>query len=467
MTKQHGDQRALPPGWSWTTLAEVADVQLGKMLDSKKQTGEHAMPYLRNVNVRWGILDLADLLTMDVHPNEVDRYTVLPGDLLVCEGGEPGRCAIVPPTADGLAYQKALHRIRPQGDVSGEYLALVLRAMAELGQLSAHMTGSTIRHLPRERIRALYVPLPPAAEQSRIVGAVSEKLTTLDAGLASLRRVSRLLQRLRHRLLLDAVAPNQEQLRGTSWVRVTLDDIAVTVKNGMFVSRPGSEPSGTPILRIGAVRPLALNLQDRRWTGLAEDDPSLEGFDLREDDLLFTRYNGNPDFVGACAVVPALTEAHTYPDKLIRVRLDPDKAFPLFVAMACAVGEPRAFIASRVKTTSGQTGIAGRDLRLVPLFLPPLQEQVARAQAAEAVLTDLHRTERQLALMERRLASLRRSLLASSVTGHLVEQDPTDEPADLLVKRIAESREGAGTARKKATRTVRRTRTTDPQEQPA
>jgi type I restriction enzyme S subunit len=66
---------------------------LGKMLDGKRQTGLYPAPYLRNVNVRW-TFDLSDITTMDVRPDELDRVLARPGDLVVCEGGEPGRCAV-------------------------------------------------------------------------------------------------------------------------------------------------------------------------------------------------------------------------------------------------------------------------------------------------------------------------------------------------------------------------------------
>ena len=83
----------VPEGWEWVSLSEIAHSCLGKMLDKAKNQGT-LQPYLRNVNVRWGTFELEDLLQMPFVEEEDERFSVVQGDLVVCEGGEPGRCAI-------------------------------------------------------------------------------------------------------------------------------------------------------------------------------------------------------------------------------------------------------------------------------------------------------------------------------------------------------------------------------------
>src|SRR5690348_648944 len=103
----------LPSGWTQTTLGEIADTSLGKMLDRGKSQGDHLVPYLRNSNVQWGRVDLDDVLTMDIPLEERGFFGLQPGDLLVCEGGEIGRCAIWAGGSEYMAFQKAIHRVRP------------------------------------------------------------------------------------------------------------------------------------------------------------------------------------------------------------------------------------------------------------------------------------------------------------------------------------------------------------------
>ncbi|HMR79458.1 MAG TPA: hypothetical protein PKD61_30335, partial [Polyangiaceae bacterium] len=148
----------------------------------------------------------------------------------------------------------------------------------------------------------------------------------------------------------------------SGWASVRLGDLAVEVRNGISAKPDGDV--GTPILRISAVRPMALNATDTRH--LEGPSSSWEVYFLRRDDLLFTRYNGNPSLVGVCARV-TLNDASplVYPDKLIRVRLDEQGAIPAFVEKAVHVGASRAFIDGKTKTSAGQGGISGRDLKEV------------------------------------------------------------------------------------------------------
>lgn len=108
---------------SWITkpLEDVADFTLGKMLDQKKNRGE-PLPYLANVNVRWGAFELDDLRYMKFESHEVERYSLKYGDIVMCEGGEPGRCAIWKKHQPGMMIQKALHRIRPHDCLDANYL---------------------------------------------------------------------------------------------------------------------------------------------------------------------------------------------------------------------------------------------------------------------------------------------------------------------------------------------------------
>ena len=83
----------LPEGWEKKTLTEIAEFRLGKMLDQKKNRGD-LMPYLANLNVRWGEFDFSDLREMRFEPREIEQFGLKYGDIVMCEGGEPGRCAI-------------------------------------------------------------------------------------------------------------------------------------------------------------------------------------------------------------------------------------------------------------------------------------------------------------------------------------------------------------------------------------
>lgn len=164
----------IPERWKWVRLPSVSSSCLGKMLDRQKNSGT-LMPYLRNINVRWGSFDLTDLLEMKFEDVEDDRFLIRKNDLVMCEGGEPGRCAIW--TQDTpIHFQKACHRIRFAQSLNVAFFYHVFCLYASNGIFSNLYTGTTIKHLTGQSLDRVVVPLPPLAEQKRIVARLEEIL---------------------------------------------------------------------------------------------------------------------------------------------------------------------------------------------------------------------------------------------------------------------------------------------------
>ena len=167
----------LPEGWVWVRLSSIADMALGKMLDVAKNKGS-LRPYLRNVNVRWGTFELSDVLDMRFEDDELERYSIRHGDLVICEGGEPGRCAVWQ-SEEVVFYQKALHRVRAI-EVLPEYLYYVIRHFITSTQYERYYTGTTIKHLTGQSLQVLPIPLPPMSEQQLIVKHLQHIIGEID-----------------------------------------------------------------------------------------------------------------------------------------------------------------------------------------------------------------------------------------------------------------------------------------------
>jgi type I restriction enzyme S subunit len=166
------------------------------MLDQKRQTGQDLRPYLRNANVQWFRFDLDDVLEMDFDERDRQSLRLRDGDLLICEGGEPGRSAVWRGAIKECYFQKALHRARPKAGVAeSEYLARLLSVMANRGLLSG-VTSATIAHLTGEKLAALPVMMPPFQLQREFACTIERidrlrhsqqgALASLDALFASL-----------------------------------------------------------------------------------------------------------------------------------------------------------------------------------------------------------------------------------------------------------------------------------------
>jgi type I restriction enzyme S subunit len=179
-------------------------VQLGKMLDEKRIDPGDTSPYLRNANVQWDVLRLDDLKRMTFDAADRRRFSLRPGDLLVCEGGEPGRCAVWDGEVEDCYYQKALNRVRPYHADSTRYLLWALRVLSDRGAFAVDGPGR-YTHLTAEMLRAVRVPLPePEVQHARA--------KAIDAAAAASRRLSdaagTMLQRLdeyRDALITEAV----------------------------------------------------------------------------------------------------------------------------------------------------------------------------------------------------------------------------------------------------------------------
>jgi len=155
-------------------VGDICDTTLGKMLDAKKSSGAPT-PYLRNINVRWRHVDESDVWTVPLTDSERERFALRPGDVLVCEGGEPGRCAVWGGSSVRMTFQKALHRLRVRdGAVEPQFVAAMIEEAIRSGCAAGLFTGTTIKHLPQERLRALKIPVPDLSLQHLLLAELQE-----------------------------------------------------------------------------------------------------------------------------------------------------------------------------------------------------------------------------------------------------------------------------------------------------
>ncbi len=196
----------IPAHWEVAALRYRYEQSLGKMLDTKRITGDHLIPYLRNVDVQWDHINCLDLPSMDIRPHEIERYTVRPGDLLVCEGGEAGRSAIWRGELVTCGYQKALHRLRPldRGRERPRFLYYTL-AVAVTRRAFVDGQGSTIAHLTGDMLRAHRFPFPPTTEQHAIADFLDRETARINVQIAKQEGLIEVLQEKRTALISSAV----------------------------------------------------------------------------------------------------------------------------------------------------------------------------------------------------------------------------------------------------------------------
>lgn len=188
-TKSFGKQSAAHD-WRMVELGEIAEIKLGKMLDREKHTTGRLLPYLNNIALRWNEVDTSNLPQMYFDDDELDRFDLKAGDVVVCEGGEPGRSAVWDGRLPDLKFQKAIHRVRFKVPFEQRLLVLYLEAIAGTTAFESLFTGAGIRHLTRETFARLKIPYPSRAEQRKIaecLGSLDELIAAEGRKLEALR----------------------------------------------------------------------------------------------------------------------------------------------------------------------------------------------------------------------------------------------------------------------------------------
>jgi type I restriction enzyme, S subunit len=253
----------VPAHWAVCALAYRYEVALGKMLDEKRISGRHLAPYLRNVDVQWGRINTADLPQMDFEGDDVVRYGLRRGDLLVCEGGEVGRAAIWDEQLEECYYQKALHRLRPRSDRdTTRFLFYLLRAAVAQGIFSSEGGKATIAHLPADAFRRICFPFPPADEQLAIADFLDRETAKINALIDEQEKLLTLLAEKRQATISHAVTrglnPNVPwKHSGVPWLGEVPADWTVSALGFHLAEKPcygvlvpDDDPDGVPMLRI-------------------------------------------------------------------------------------------------------------------------------------------------------------------------------------------------------------------------
>lgn len=394
----------LPAGWREVPLGEVAQTDLGKMLDRGKVRGGKQVPYLRNQNVQWGRFDLRDVSDFELLDDELDRFEVCAGDLLVCEGGEIGRCAIWPGSESYIGYQKALHRVRPDPDLDARFLSYSLEDLAFRGALARRATGSTIKHLPQVALRELPLVLPPLDDQHRIVALLEDHLTRLEAAERYLAACARRSGRLQPPLPGDAR-------------RVRLGDLIVNLRYGTSV-KCSYKGAGPPVLRIPNVARGAVNTQDLKYA--TEGDRELAPYEVGPDDVLVIRSNGSLGLVGRMApIMQALPARTAFASYLLRMRLDQDRVLPAWVAAVTAMPDVRRQIERAAASSAGQHNLNKTALQNLQIPLPDVAEQRSWLGASAELTATSARLNAELERGRHRGAGLRTALLTAALTGQV------------------------------------------------
>lgn len=430
----------LPAGWEWSTIGEVGQIQLGRQRSPKWHTGDHMRPYLRVANVFEDRIDLSSVMEMDFPPDQYVRFKLEPGDILLNEGQSPewvGRPAMYRGELPGACFTNSLIRFRPYPGIDGKYALLLFRHHLHSRRFMREARITTnIAHLSSSRFASVEFPVPPLSEQQRIVAAIEEHFSRLDAAEVEVQRAQ-----LRLESFWDAALDCS--LRD-EWPRVALDELNDDVRPicyGILKPKTDGVPS-VPYVEVRSISGGRIDVDGLHRT-TAEMHQQFIRSELKEDDVVLA-IRGSFD---RAAVVPVeLAGANVSRDV---ARIAPRaELLPAFLALFLESREAMSFFRARARGVAVQ-GINIGDLRQLPVPAPSLEDQRQTIEFMARVSQQRDTIRSELGHAAKRASRLRRAVLAAAFSGRLVPQDPSDEPASALLERIASTRVAATPSRRK------------------
>nr|WP_298140831.1 restriction endonuclease subunit S [uncultured Pseudomonas sp.] len=443
----------LPQGWALACISDLADINPKQDFDDHLPAGFVPMSHaptnfrdkLRFEERKWGEIKKA-------YTNFKD------GDVIfakVTPCFENGKAALVEEMPSGIAAGSSeFYVLRPSSpEVSAKYLLALVKSRGFMREGAENMTGAVgLRRVPKKFVESYPVLVPPAAEQTRIAQKLDELLAQVDTLKARIDAIPALLKRFRQSVLAAAVSGRLTEGWGDHSTAVSqaskapLGELITEMRNGLS-AKPNEDGKGLPILRISSVRAGSVDQTDIRFLECGEADK--ERYSLKDGDLLFTRYNGSLELVGVCGLLRQLSHATlVYPDKLIRVRCNTDIVLPDYLEIFFSELSTRQRVMDLVKSTSGQKGISGQDLKEIVVTYPDLTEQTEIVRRVEQLFAFADQLENKVQSAKNRIDDLTQSILAKAFRGELVPQDPNDEPASLLLERIKAQRAAAPKAKR-------------------
>lgn len=416
-------------------LGYAYDVCLGKMLQNvPEDPTDFEVPYLKAAHVQArGIVSVDELPTMFCNARELAKFAVREGDLLVCEGGEVGRAAIVMRVPAHCIIQNALHRVR-SGSGSIAYLRYVLQHLAHAGWFSVLCNKATIAHLTQEKLEAIRLPLPAIAIQAQIATFLDRKTTAIDALIAKKERLIEMLQEKRQALITQAVTkgldPNVPMKRSRSewlgdipahWTTSQPKHLCSLIVDGPHV-KPEYVDEGIPFVTVkNLTSGPRIDLTDLNYISHSLHAQLIRRGRPERGDVLLSKD-------GATLGVPRVVETDTVFSIFVSVALlkpRRDVLDPYFLRYTLEA-DPTWQQFKGSEAGSAIKHIVLGTIGNVRIALPPIEEQ--RLIGAKLALLD-ERGDKTRALVRRHIEKLReyrQALITAAVTGKIdLSKDPS------------------------------------------
>ena len=438
-----------PRGWELLKLRDVATLKTGPFGSAlhKADYTIGGIPLINPTHIREGKLFPASEVSVSSETAQcLTEYRLNEGDIVMGRRGEMGRCAVVPRYAQNWLCGTGSVVVKSTSATHPQYLQRFLTAPATVAALIGDSVGSTMINLNQGVLLGLDIPLAPLPEQKRIADKLDSVLARVDACRDRLDRLPALLKRFRQSILAAATSgqltEDWRKYKNTlgQWKDLCLGDIA-DIQGG--ITKDSKKQSITdeelPYLRVANVQRGYLVLNEMKTIRIPAN--KLAGLLLEHGDILFNE-GGDLDKLGRGWIWEGKIQRCSFQNHVFRARLLDRANQPKYISWW---GNSRGldYFTSSGKQTTNLASINKTMLSNLPISLPPPAEQTEIVRRVEILFAFADRLEARLAAARRQVGQLTPALLAKAFRGELVAQDPADEPAAELLKRLAAQRAAA------------------------
>lgn len=405
-----------------TSAAEKGDIRLVRTTDiaGKSQVDWLNVPFAKT------------------KPDNLEDFLLENGDILISRSGTVGVTSLISTIPYKAIFASYLIRFKPV-IIDSEYLHYFTKTENYWQQISNNKSGNTISNVNATKLSNLDIPIPPLAEQKRIVKALAIKLNEYQKDFKNAKNELSKMADYRKGILEHAVTGKLTE----AWrvannlnlevIETTIGEVITSIDYGTSKSL-NINKKGTPIIRIPNLIEFQLDLSDMKYTKFSE--PEYEKIKLRNGEILLIRSNGSRNLLGKSSIVTEKEEGFGFAGYLLRLKPNSSIVVPKFLNYILHSSLVRIQIESKEGASGGVNNINSQEVKTIKINLFPLAEQEEIVQQIENLFKKAAEIEYQYSESIQRIEKLQQSVLQMAFNGQLSNVESNDEPVSILLERI-------------------------------